>query len=535
MTWGGPERTGLPFPSLGWALIDTWYREFPSPRDERKPFELTDEQAMTVLRWYEVHPLTGEFVYRRGMTRKSKKTGKSPLLAAMCIAELAMDVRFDGWDADGNPTGRPWGTGGDDPPPWVQIAALSEDQDENTYAPLYTFLTANDGRLAELLDIDAGLTRCFLARREGRIEPVTSAAGSREGQPITFGCLDETGLMTLSNGGVKLARTVRRNASGMGGRVYETTNGYVPGEGSVAEGTEKAHAAGRPGIWFDCLEAPEQIDGHEVDEAAPDWVLRKALETPYRGCWWNPLDRIVADIRDPDMPWSDAQRFFFNWNRKGEGKAVDPKKWLSLTDATRVVPAGTRIGLGFDGSITEDATALIGCTADGFSWPIKIWERPEGNKQWRVPRLEVHEQMALAFEVYDVGLALCDPPKWWTEIEQWTQLYGGKDDRVQALDTNGQQLRFARAVDRWLTAIRGGDHTHSGDETVTRHVVAAHLKKQRSTADDEDQRTLYVLVKGQDGRKIDAAVGDVLAFEAAMSMPPAKPVVVPWAVWSDDE
>lgn len=525
--WAGSDRTGKPFPSLGWALLDRWYDLFPSPRDESKPFVLTDAQALAVLRWYEIHPVTGAFVYRRGCTRKAKKTGKSPIEAAKCIAELAMEVRFDGWDANGEPVGRPWGTGGD-AAPWVQIASLSEDQDENTYAPLFFFLTANDGRLADALGIDAGQTRCLLQRnKSARIEPVTASAGSREGQPVTYAALDETGLMLPGNGGVKLAKTIRRNCTGMNGRTYETTNGYMPGEGSVAEGTEKA-ATARPGIFYDCLEAPTEVDGHEVDERAPDWVLRKALETPYNGCWWNDLDRIVADIRDTDMPWSDAQRFFFNWNRKGEGKAVDPGRWAELARPDRVVVAGERIGLGFDGSISRDATALIGCTAGGHSFAVKVWERPLGVRDWRVPRLEVHAEVERAFETWDVGLMLCDPPKWTTEIEEWAQKYG--DDVVLMLDTN-QEARFSKATDRWLTANREGTHTHAGDEVLTRHVEAAHLKKVRVKADENDGRTMYVIVKGDDARKIDACVADVLAYQAARTMPAASPKRKPMAVW----
>jgi hypothetical protein len=49
-------------------------------------------------------------------------------------------------------------------------------------------------------------------------------------------------------------------------------------------------------------------------------------------------------------------------------------------------------------------------------------------------------------------------------------------------------------------------------------VLAAHLKAVRSD-DENDGRTRYVLVKGDDHGRIDAAVTDVLAHEAAMTMP----------------
>jgi hypothetical protein len=144
--------------------------------------------------------------------------------------------------------------------------------------------------------------------------------------------------------------------------------------------------------------------------------------------------------------------------------------------------------------------------------------RPLGvaGKGWKVNRQMVHDAVALAFERFSVGRMLCDPPKWWTEIEQWAQLYG--DEVVLGFDTNSDR-RMAPAVDRWLTAIREGSHTHDDDPTTNGHVTNAHKRKARANAPDDDNRTLYTLTKGVDGGKIDAAVADVLAFEAAMTMP----------------
>jgi len=53
---------------------------------------------------------------------------------------------------------------------------------------------------------------------------------------------------------------------------------------------------------------------------------------------------------------------------------------------------------------------------------------------------------------------------------------------------------------------------------------------------EDDGRTLYVLIKGEDRRQIDGAVADVLAFEAAMTMlmpePEPEPFVIGGAKWS---
>jgi hypothetical protein len=119
---------------------------------------------------------------------------------------------------------------------------------------------------------------------------------------------------------------------------------------------------------------------------------------------------------------------------------------------------------------------------------------------------------------------LCDPAKWRTEIETWARKFS--EDVVIMFDTNVDR-RMGPAVDRWLTAIKEGTHTHDGDPLTDAHVKAVNKRKARASAPDDDSRTLYTLTKGEDSRKIDAAVADVLAFEAAMSMPAAEEVLVP--------
>lgn len=511
--WRGPtpER---PFPSLGWGVLAWTYRHLPSPIDETKPLIYTDEQARRIVRWYEIDPVSGEFVHLRLVLEDAKGWGKSPMAGSLALAELAGPVCFDGWDANGEPVGVAWGTNGR-PPPWVQIAAVSEDQTENTYGALYSLMTANDGRAAKELGIDQGRTRLFLRGRPGRLEPVTASAGSREGQRLTFSVLDETHLWTPRNGGVKLARTIRRNVAKMGGRTIETTNAPILGEQSVAEQSRPEtpeagvlHFAPRPSA--------------EPDPAWTDEQLTAALAEVYGDAPWVDFGRRVREIRDPATPWDDVLRFWFNTRTAGVSRAVDPRAW-DLLAAPRDVPSGTYIGAGFDGSVSRDATALVACTRDGYTFPIRIWERPpNAPDDWRIPRAEVRAAIDEMFARYRVGRLFADPPRWNTELEEWAAKYG--EEVVLAFDTN-QARRFAPAVDRWRTALREGVLHHSGDETLSRHVKAAHLRKVHLTADEEDGRSMYVLVKGETRAWIDGAIAEVLAHEAAMTMPePSAPV-----------
>jgi hypothetical protein len=516
MAWSGP--------TLGWAVLEWMANYLPSPRDSAQPLLLTDEQAEFVLAWYAVDS-HGKFIYRRSISERAKGWGKSPLHGAIALAELgaakeidSAPVLFDGWRGK-EPVGKPWGTRGA-PRPWVQIAAVSEDQTDNTYSALYEMLTANEHKAAKALGIDDGRTRLYLRGRPGTLEPVTASSGSREGQPITHALIDETHLYLPSNGGVKLAATLRRNVAKMGGRSQETTNAPLLGLRSVAE--QSGNQAGRfAGILWDAV--------RPLKEPQPDWSddqMMEALRRVYGDAVWVDLDRILADIRDPATEWSDALRFFFNVRTAGQGRAVDPLVWDKLGKPVDV-PAKTRVGLGFDGSISRDATVLRGCTQDGYSFLIRAWVRPKGAEDWSVPRQEVHDEVDRAFALYDVGQMLCDPPKWDTEIEGWAAKYpdrDGKPKRVLKFDTN-QARRFAPAVDRWLTGLREGSHTHDADPLTDLHVKAAHLRKVRLADEEDDGRTRYVLIKGDDGGRIDAAVADVLAYEAAMTMPEPDPVV----------
>ena len=51
------------------------------------PLLFTDEQAMQLVEWFRLNPITGALVYRRGYSRRSKGWGKSPVEAAKAIAE----------------------------------------------------------------------------------------------------------------------------------------------------------------------------------------------------------------------------------------------------------------------------------------------------------------------------------------------------------------------------------------------------------------------------------------------------------------
>ena len=502
--------------TLGWEVADWIAAHLPSPGSASEPFVLSSGELDTVLAWYEID-VAGTFVYRRGALQQAKGWGKSPLLAGVAIAEFVGPVLFDRWE-DGQPKGRPWEA------PWVQIAALSEAQaDANVFTVVHDLLTANDGRAAAELGIDVGLGRMLLSHRPGRLEAVTSEAGSREGQRLTFGLLDESHLMVRSNGGAKLARTLRRNAAKVGGRTFECANAHEPGLGSVVEATVADFADGEPGILF-VATRPSRLP----EPTMSDDELRVLIGEVYASAPWVNQARILAEIRDSATPWDEAARFYLNSPFSGSDVLVDPARWAALARPGDVAN-GARVAIGFDGSHSHDGTAVVLCDEAGhLSLELLIERAPSDPPGWTVPRRDVHDVIADLFGRFEVTRLLADPWGWRDELDAWTEEYG--EARVLAFPTNSVR-RFGPAVDRFRTALAEGRITHDADPDLSRHLANARLVRGPGRAADAGH-ALFTVEKAGPGRFVDAAVAAFNAYQAMATAPAAVAPRVPLIAWA---
>jgi hypothetical protein len=459
----------------------------PSPSDPGRDLVLTDAQIDFLIDFY------GPDI-RRAAHQGAKGIGKSPEGAFLAICEFAGPAA----PAD----------------PLVHIAALSEEQADSTvYSLILALVRANDRRVAQRLGIDDGRGRLYLAGRPGKLEAITARSGSHEGERTTFAVLDETHLWTKANGGQALARTIRRNVAKTGGRTLELSNAPEPGAGSVAEATEADYLAGRAGILFVALRpsvAP--------DPAMDDDELAALVAEVYRGAPWIDPRRILAEIRDPAMPWDEAVRYFLNSPYAAERVLVDPARWAALGSATAETPDGARVAVGFDGSHSRDGTAVVICDEAGrLSLELLIERAPSDPDDWTVPRRAVHEVIADLFDRFEVVRLFGDPWGWRDELDGWAASYG--PGRVLALPTNSVR-RFGPAVDRFRAALAEGRITHDRDPDLARHLANARLVRGPGRAAD-DGHALYTLEKAGPGRFIDAAVAAVNAYEAMATAPAA--------------
>ena len=195
---------------------------------------------------------------------------------------------------------------------------------------------------------------------------------------------------------------------------------------------------------------------------------------------------------------------------------ISPDAWTRAARTRRLEP-GERIVVGFDGSARRDSTVLAAATMDGFVTIFHVWERPDGVREWKVPRQEVTDKIAETFERFDVAELACDPYGWGGEIESWEQTWSG---RVVEFPTASRQ-RFAPACDRFRADLVEGTLTHNGNGLLGRHVGHAVAK-----------RTSYGVAiekaHPDSPRRIDAAIACVVAHDRAQWH--AANVVEPFAV-----
>lgn len=518
--WTGPSYPGE-FPSLGWVAAD-WVEAHcvvPDRIEAGSPFVLPDQQLTFMVHHYRLDPkarptqLAPAFHYRRSQLVRPQKWGKSPLMASLVLVEAIGPALFAGWAKGGEtwdcrdhhcdcgwvyeyepgePMGRPW------PTPLIQITATSDDQADNVYHALRPMIEL--GPLASVLPKTG--EEFIRTPGGGRIDTVTANHRSRLGQRVTFVAQDETGIWTPLTGMVKVADTQRRGLAGMGGRAVEITNPWDPTEQSVAQQTAEARAKD---IYLDHRPPPPALSYLDKRER------HRIHAYVYAGAPWVDLAAIEAEAaeileRDP----AQAERFFGNRVRGATQRAFDLERWNALTNVV-AVPAGTLVTVGVDGARFDDALAIVATTVDsGYQWPLGIWERPEGaDPDYEHPADEADRALTAAFDEYNVWRCYIDP-QWIDHLfNRWRGRWG--EDRIRPWYTNRDKA-VGYMLRNYRSAMTGGDLTHDGDETLTRHI--GYCRRRKLGVRDDEGRPLWTVTKESPTLKIDGAMAGALSWEA---------------------
>ena len=525
------------FPTLGYDVAD-WMTEFllrPDAEDY-EPFIPTQEQIDFLVRLYELYPVTGKRVKHRAVLSRSRGWGKSPFVAAICCVEAMGPVLCDGWDADGQPVGVPWSRYRT---PLVQVTATTDDQTDNTWVPLLEMLRGSPAE--DEYGVDA--MDSFVALRRGKIETRTSSATSVKGARAVMAALDQTETWLPGNGGPKLAKTLRANATKLGGLTIETPNAFTIGERSVAEttarfgelvslGKVKPEAARTllydhrgASLDTDIADRKSLIEGLRVayGDASGDprgCVIHEPPCTP----GWVDIERTADDFWAPDADPSEMSADFLNQISSASDAWVTMPEMRAIEDRDKTISSTEPITLGFDGSEgrkigVADSTVLIGYSVtQKHLFKIGIWAQPDGPKGegWKPPRLEIEQKIQETFDKYNVVGFYADPSAGWAgDVKAWEARYS---KRLKAKISTNEPIRYSQRnvtatcenFAQLLSAIRELRISYDGSPDMTAHFLNAR-KSPRSAG--------YVLDKPADDKdysKIDATWGAMFAFKAGL-------------------
>lgn len=520
----GPDEFVVDFPSLG-NLVADWIEAHcivPDGFKKGLPYVMADWQLWCTLNHYRVREsavwdpdeprVSTNFYYRRSQIVAPQKTGKGPWAAAIIACEGLGPTVFIGWASEGDyydcadhgcdcgwvyeyEPGEPMGI--PRPTPLIQLTANSKEQTANVYRPLKAMFRGGG------LNVEQTRTGEEFIRLpdDGRIDTVTSSARSKLGNPVTFVLHDESGIYTKRNGMVEVAETQLRGLAGMDARGIETTNCWDPSQASTAQSTFESSAKD---IFRFYREPPAGLKYTNRDDR------RKIHRYVYQGSWWVNLDAIeglAAELLDKGET-AQAERFFGNRRVRGAGSWLPDGLWderLTL----REVSEGTPVCGGFDGSDTSDWSVIRLETMDGYQFTPTYGpdQRPAiwNPEEWggRIPRSEVHAAWDELSRRYRLVRVYCDPPKWDSEVDDWSLLYG---DETFIKWATYRPVQMHAALERAVTDLQSGRLTHDGCDVTKRHIGNC-----RRAARPGER---YVLTKPSEIEKIDAAMSSTLAHEA---------------------
>ena len=393
----------------------------------------------------------------------------------------------------------------------------------NAFDPLLEMV--RQGPVMDYYDIDP--MDSFVALPKGRIEYITAAGTSKEGQRPVFAALDQTESWTKSNGGVNLAAVIRRNLAGTGGTSIETPNAYRPGSNTVAEASfayAQAIAEGRArddGLYLDHQEAPASTEMSDEDSLREGLLVAYGDSAKENGGWVD-LDRIIADIWDPATDPQDARQYFLNQVTHASDSWLSSPEILNIVDTEKVVNPGDTIVLGFDGSRGRsrgkaDATALVGMRVeDKHLFEIAVWEKqPHDPQDWQPNPLLVDSTVRDVFERFNVVGFYADPSGWTGQVAAWEAAFS-KKLKVKASRTapiaawpRGKDSRVGEYVEQMRQAVVNSEISMSESPRLIGHMLNA---RRRST------RSGYLLYKQfpESPDKIDAAYAAVMAYKACI-------------------
>lgn len=499
-----------------------------------EPASLHDDWRAIIYSLYEVFPQGHKWAGRRRFKRCGvsvrKGLAKTELMAWLALAELHPEgpVRCDGFDAAGEPVGRPVRM------PYIPLLAVTVEQvEELAYGALHYMVS--EGPDADLFDVS--LERVIRlgpnGEADGKVVPLSNSPGSRDGARTTFQGFDEPHRLFLPR-----QRAAHETMLGnMSKRVLEDPwSLYVgtagePGEGSIAEdiheealAIEKGEREHDPRFFYFYRWAK---GSHDLTSKDGRLAAVEEATGPVGEFGPGQFEDIAANWTRKNADLKYLERVWLNrWTRSDE-QAFDPNRRKELLTDEPIKP-GSFITAGFDGARFRDSTGIvITDIASGRQKLWALWEKPldvPESASWEIDESQVTQSVKELMATFTVWRFVGDPPHWTETLGSWA----GEYECVEEWWTN-RVKPMAYAVRDYREAMDSGAVTFVVDDmepAFASHMAAAG----KSTVNhwDDDGKRLFILRKLHPDRKFDAQMAAILSWQArldalrANAQPPAR-------------
>lgn len=495
------------------------------------PYVIDPEFRAFIYRAYEIfprgHPWEGRRRFKRvglSVRKGLAKTEKQALLA-YCELHPEGPTRFDGWDANGNPVGRPVRS------PYIPMLAVTVEQvEELAYGALkYIVEEGPDSGL-----FDSALERIIRLNERGRADgKAVALAGSpsaRDGARTTMNCFDEPHHLHMPRqlkAHLAMDANLPKRPLDDPWSLYVGTAGQ-PGQRSVAEEIHEEALA----ISENKIERPDLFylyrtdDNPKRDLATKDERIAAISEATGPAGEWGPgqFDEIASKWDRPGADHAYLERVWLNRWRKSKSQAFDMEK-INALKSDDSIPDGAFITLGFDGARFRDCTAFVATEIEtGLQQCLASWSRPEDVEDWEVPEDEVTAFLEDTMTRFEVWKLYADPPHWTETVGSWSAKW---PDKVEEFWTD-KYARMAYTLREYMEAIDSKSVTFGGVTLLTdeggsnqQADLLEHLAnagRQDLKIRDDEGKPLFILCK-QDGLrelKFDRAMAGVLSWKARM-------------------
>jgi phage terminase large subunit-like protein len=213
-----------------------------------------------------------------------------------------------------------------------------------------------------------------------------------------------------------------------------------------------------PTFYFQWFAAPEALEWNTPEAAA--------AANPAYGDFLDPED-FAAAARS--LPRDEYETKRLNrWVTSSES-FLPQGVWEACEDKTLTLDKADPIVLGFDGSFSNDSTAIVACRiSDKALFVLGHWERGiDEALTWRVPVEEVEAAMTGICLSHEVKEIVCDPFRWQRSMEVWQQM---GLPVVEFPQTPGRMVPATAAM---YDAVVNGNVKHDGDPRLARHAANA--------------------------------------------------------------